>query len=146
MQEAAQHVPCEAGDIVVVALVGQAPHEGDGARREDGPATGMLEEDWGIGSCGVPRPSLGDYVAGTGPRGAGDAAGECSCWLFSKAGAHQGWRPRPDVSRCDESPRLQGRDGEVVRRLSPQGWKRSVVARVWVGRLGFRQTQEGDDP
>ena len=31
----------------------------------------------GIGSCSVPRPSLGDHVAGTGPRGAADAAGEC---------------------------------------------------------------------
>ncbi len=31
----------------------------------------------GIGSCSVPRPSLGDYVAGTGPRGAADASGEC---------------------------------------------------------------------
>jgi hypothetical protein len=30
----------------------------------------------GIG-FGVPRPSLADYVAGTGPRGAADAAGEC---------------------------------------------------------------------
>jgi hypothetical protein len=34
-------------------------------------------EGCGIGSCGVPGPSLGDYLAGTGLRGAADAAGEC---------------------------------------------------------------------
>jgi hypothetical protein len=33
-----------------------------------------LEARCGIGSCGVPRPRLADYVAGTGPRGAAIAA------------------------------------------------------------------------
>ena len=47
-------------------------------RRGDAAECGMVEERrCGIGTCSVPRPSLGDYVAGTGPRGAADAAGEC---------------------------------------------------------------------
>jgi integrase/recombinase XerD len=49
----------------------------------------VLKTDWevrhipyqktgcGIGSCGVPGPSLADYVAGPGPRGAAIAAGGC---------------------------------------------------------------------
>jgi len=44
----------------------------------DVPAGSVQEnEGCGIGSCRVPRPSLGDYVAGMGPRGAASAAGEC---------------------------------------------------------------------
>ena len=41
----------------------------------------------GIGSCGVPRRSLADHVAGRGPRSGAIAAGGCWCWLFSLAEA-----------------------------------------------------------
>ena len=59
----------------------------DGARRA---RTGSIEREartsprsCGIGSSGVPRPSLADYVAGTGPRSGAIVAGGCWCWLFS---------------------------------------------------------------
>ena len=38
----------------------------------------------GIGSCGVPRPSLGGYVRGTGATARATAAGGCECWLSSE--------------------------------------------------------------
>jgi len=37
----------------------------------------------GIGSYGVPYPSLINYVTGTGPTDVASATGGCSCWLHS---------------------------------------------------------------
>ena len=40
----------------------------------------------GIGSCGVPRPSLAHYVAGMGPMDGATAAGGRSCCISSESG------------------------------------------------------------
>ncbi len=51
------------------------------ACRSPGPARSTREKvadvHWGIGSCGVPRPSLGGYVTGTGATRGATAAGGC---------------------------------------------------------------------
>jgi len=48
----------------------------------------------GIGSCGVPRPSLAHYVTGMGPMDGATAAGGRSCCLSSRS------------NRCDKLVRM----------------------------------------
>ncbi len=58
----------------------------------------------GIGSCGVPRPSLGGYVTGTGPMDRVTAAGGRSCCLSVSGGGRE--LPRRVVTSTGPLSRL----------------------------------------
>jgi hypothetical protein len=88
------------------------------------------------GSSGGQRLSLADEVAGTGHRGAADAAGGCECWLFSYVRRGKG-QEGLDVF---EITAARHETSETTRKLSPyhrdrpDGWESVVDIERWTER------------